>query len=233
MRVLITRPEDDAREIAARLVARGHEPVIAPLLAIHFFDGPEISLDDVQAILATSANGVRALARRAARRDVPVFAVGPQTAETARAENFASVRSADGDAETLAARAQAWSVPDKGVLLHATGKDSQGKLAASLTTAGYRVRVLELYEAVAADALPMDAAQRLRDGTLDAVLFFSPRTGRIFRACCTAEGLEDPCARLTAICISAVTANALAPLAFGSVLIAAAPNQEALLACLG
>ena len=37
-------------------------------------------LDGVQAILATSANGVRALARRTPRRDLPLFAVGPQTA---------------------------------------------------------------------------------------------------------------------------------------------------------
>src|ERR1700749_3338061 len=81
MRVLVTRPEEDAVRIAEILKSRGHEPVIAPLLKTNFHNGPDISLDGVQAILATSANGVRALATRTRRRDIPLFAVGPQTAQ--------------------------------------------------------------------------------------------------------------------------------------------------------
>ena len=63
MRILVTRPWDDAREISRKSEERGHRVICAPLLTIEFFDGPEISLDGVQAILATSANGVRALVR--------------------------------------------------------------------------------------------------------------------------------------------------------------------------
>ncbi len=70
-----------------------------PLLSVRFHDGPPLALDGAQAILATSANGVRALARRSRARDLPVFAVGPQTAEAAREAGFANVKSADGDAE--------------------------------------------------------------------------------------------------------------------------------------
>jgi len=61
MRVLITRALDDAEESARLLVLRGHQGLVAPLLTVRFFDGPDVALDDVQAILATSANGVRAL----------------------------------------------------------------------------------------------------------------------------------------------------------------------------
>jgi len=85
MRVLVTRPLDDALEIQILLAARGHEVVVAPLLRVAFRRGTEIDLTGVQAILATSANGVRALAQRTERRDVPVFAVGPQTAQAAQA----------------------------------------------------------------------------------------------------------------------------------------------------
>ena len=36
MRVLVTRPDDDAEETAAKLIALGHEPIVAPLLEIKF-----------------------------------------------------------------------------------------------------------------------------------------------------------------------------------------------------
>ena len=98
MKILVTRPLEDGRQIAARLAEMGHQALLAPLLEPRFFDGPEPALDDVQAILATSANGVRALIRRTPRRDIPIFAVGPQTAEEATKAGFTEVRSADGDA---------------------------------------------------------------------------------------------------------------------------------------
>src|ERR1700722_5354367 len=88
MRVLVTRPAEDASRTAETLAKLGHAALIAPLLEIRFLDGPGISLAGVQAILATSGNGIRALARRSPRRDIPVFAVGTRTANVARAEGY-------------------------------------------------------------------------------------------------------------------------------------------------
>ena len=102
MRVLVTRPRDDAEDTAAKLIARGHEPVIAPLIEIKLLPGDEIALDDVQAVLITSANGVRALAKRTKRRDVKVFTVGEQSAEVARALGFADIVPGRGGAHALA-----------------------------------------------------------------------------------------------------------------------------------
>src|SRR5690349_18217460 len=102
MRVLVTRPLDDSIETATRLAAQGHESVITPLLSVRFLEGEALSLDGVQAVLATSANGIRALVRRTARRDVPVFAVGRQSAEEARVAGFSDVRNAEGGSAALA-----------------------------------------------------------------------------------------------------------------------------------
>ncbi|HVZ27131.1 MAG TPA: uroporphyrinogen-III synthase, partial [Rhizomicrobium sp.] len=111
MRVLVTRPLEDGTETARQLAARGHEALLAPLLMTCFFGGPDIALDGVQAILVTSANGIRALARRSQRRDLPVFAVGPQTAAEAKKLGFATVRNASGDAEALARATRGWAKP--------------------------------------------------------------------------------------------------------------------------
>ena len=89
MRVLITRPGEDGTALAEVLKTNGVETVIEPLLAIKHINGPFVDVNTVQALLLTSANGVRALARRTDRRDLPVYAVGDATATTARREGFA------------------------------------------------------------------------------------------------------------------------------------------------
>ena len=227
MHILVTRPLEDGEEIAARLAEMGHRTLLAPLLTPHFLDGPEPDFRDVQAILVTSANGIRALIRRTARRDLPIFAVGPQTTREAQDAGFTQVRNADGDAKVLAEATARWTIPDKGALLHVCGEEAPGTLADSLTGLGFSVRRAMLYRVDAATVLPPVAEQALRNGTLDAVQFFSPRSARIF--CGLAVSL--PTQKLIAFCISPVTAQALT-LPFREVRMAAAPNQAALLALL-
>jgi len=226
MRVLVTRPAEDGAETAARLRAMGHEPLLAPLLETQFFDMPAPALEDVQAILATSANGVRAFARLCARRDLPLFAVGPQTADAAGAAGFTHIRNADGDARALADATARWTTPDKGTLLHVSGEQGSGTLAETLTTHGFQLRKAVLYRVDAASRLPADVQSALAAGALDAALFFSPRSARAFAR--LAEGFSVH--GMIAACIIAATAQGLAPLAFASLRIAERPNQDALLA---
>jgi uroporphyrinogen-III synthase len=229
VRILVTRPLDDAEETARQLAARGHQVLVAPLLQTRFFDGAPLKLDGVQALLATSANGVRALARRSPRRDLPLFAVGPQTAQAAQAAGFTTVRNADGDARALAQAASVWAQTDKGELLHVSGEDSAGALVETLRESGFAVRRERLYAVVILD-LPPQAVAALKQGALDAALFFSPRSAGRFRDCVLKETL--PTQTLMAVCISAATAAALLPLKFAAIRVAQAPNQDALLACL-
>jgi uroporphyrinogen-III synthase len=229
MRILITRPADDSQEIAARLAAMGHRGIVAPLLVPRYQASCEPDFSGVQAILITSANGVRALVRATKRRDLPVFAVGPQTTAEARDAGFANVRNADGNAHDLARCAAQWATPDEGALLHVCSDEAPGTLAGLLEAAGFSVCRAPLYRIEAATQLPRAAADALAAGEVDAAMFFSPRSAAVFR-----DGLAqiDPglAARLTALCISTETAAALVPLTFAAVRVAARPNQDALLA---
>jgi uroporphyrinogen-III synthase len=230
MRILVTRPKDDAEETAAKLRARGHTVLVAPLLEIRFADGPEILFEGIQAILATSSNGVHALARRTHRRDLPLFAVGAQTARAARDAGFSSVRSADGDARMLARATVNWANPTGGALLHVAGAETKGELAASLRSAGFEVRTEILYDAAGVSEISADALMALKAGRLDAVLLFSPRSARIFSDCVVKAGAADSCAALMALCISPSASAALGALPFRTVHVAKRPDQEALLA---
>ena len=78
----------------------------------------------------------------------------------------------------------------------------------------------------AAGELPHEARAALAENRLDGVMFFSPKTARLFLT--LAEGL--PVAGLTAFCISPATAGALGSGLFAQVRIADRPNQSAMLA---
>jgi uroporphyrinogen-III synthase len=230
MRLLITRPQADAEALAEILRARGHVALVAPLMEVQVLEGPELPLLGVQAVLATSANGVRALAMRTKRRDLLVFTVGPQTAESARSCGFAEVVSADGDAAALAEFVAANLDPAKGPLLHAAGAETAGRLSQALQARGFSVEVTVLYEAIPVTKLPDLADAVLRDGTLDGVLLFSPRSAKIFATLVTEAKLAQACERVEAYCISAATAAALTPVIFSRVSVAGVPNQDAMLA---
>src|SRR5258708_30562751 len=135
MQVLITRPIEDAGPLAAALEARGVTPVSEPLLTIGPMTDAAVALAGVQALLFTSANGVRAFGRSATRRDLTVLAVGDATAEAARAIGFSDVASAGGDVEDLAALAAARLDPQSGSLLHVAGGGVGGGLAGRLGAA--------------------------------------------------------------------------------------------------
>ena len=230
MRLLVTRPQDDAENFASLLRARGHEAVVAPLMEVHFFPGPPIDLTGVQALLATSANGVRAVAARTARRDLMLYAVGPQTAEAARQAGFPMVNSAEGDSAALVERVARDADPKRGILLHAAGTETAGRVRHALLAHGFQVETAILYEARPAEVLPPIAADNLRSDGLDGVLLFSPRSAKTLAALVGAAGLSAHCNRLVAFCISAATAEGLSGLSFSRVAIAGALNQEAILA---
>jgi uroporphyrinogen-III synthase len=230
MRVLVIRPEPDAESTAEALRARGHTPLITPLLTVRFTPGPALTLEGIDGVLATSANGVRALAKRTTRRDVPVFAVGRQSAEAALAAGFLRVESADGDAAALADAVPRWLA--SGTLFHAAGGNSRSNLADALTAKGYAVRHQVLYEVSAATQLPPQAVEALKAGALDAVLFFSPMSAAVFWDCVVAAGREQAVGRLIGVCISAATAKRLPQNAFADLRLAEKPDQEAMLACL-
>jgi uroporphyrinogen-III synthase len=230
MRVLITRPLEDANATAQVLRTRGHEPVVAPLLEICDREGVIVSLDGVQAILATSANGIRALAKNTPHRDVRVFAIGAQTAEAAHVAGFGNVQSADGDAADLASAVGRWATPQGGALLHAAGAQTKGNLAAELTREGFVVPTVTLYDAIAATKFSPEIKTIMADDAIDAALFYSPRTATIFASLAQQSHLR--CDGIVALCISHAASDALNALAFRRVHVAVRPNQEALLALL-
>ena len=204
MRLLVTRPVADAKALADKLEAVGHSVICAPVMEIVAKPEAAPELTNVKGLAFTSANGVRAFEPFASvARHLPAYAVGMQTAAALAGIGFSNVRIGDGDVVSLAN-----TITDEcpeGPILHISGRDQSGDLAATLKAAGCAARRAVLYEARAATSLPPAAVAALRNKALDGIILYSKRSAEIFyrlagvagvdasvpQAFCLSAGVED------------------------------------------
>ena len=232
MRLLVTRPEPDATRQAATLAARGHEPVIAPLLLIEPARDVSLDLDGAQALIVTSRNALRALAFHpdlAASLRLPLFAVGEATAKAATDLGFAKVTAGPGAGEDLSRLIADTLKPKAGALVHLAGETVAFDLNSALKAKGFTLRQPVLYRAVPATRLPERVLSLLNAGALDGVVLMSPRTAAIFAALVVRHDVVTQASRLDCYCLSAAVAQAVEPLKARAI-VAARPREEDVLA---
>ncbi|MGQ2990269.1 MAG: uroporphyrinogen-III synthase [Brevundimonas sp.] len=216
-KVWVTRAQPGAARTAARLLDRGLDPVIAPLIAIRPLTPALPDASGFDGLIFTSRNGVAMFADLGPPPnafDLPVFTVGGATAEAARQAGFARVRSADGDVHALAHLIRDETPGAR--LLHPGALQPAGDLGGALAGIS-QVVSLPVYEAVASDLPP--------PADFDVVLIHSPRAARELAA----RLPVDRAARRVAIALSAAAAAPLADLGFAAVGIAETPDETALL----
>jgi len=231
VRLLVTRPEPDAKRTADALRARGHSVTAAPLLRIEALGHAEIGSGPWAAILITSANAAQAVARHkrlAELRSLPVFAVGAHSAQAMRAAGFADVAAADGDVHDLAALVTAHLTPPAR-LLYLAAADRSGDIAGDLRAKNFTVHTAAIYRAVAADTMPRPAADALAAG-VDGVLHFSRRTAEAYLNGARTAGLLASALKPVHFCLSAQVAEPLAQTGAADIRIAPRPTEAALLA---
>jgi uroporphyrinogen-III synthase len=225
MRVLLTRPLEHSRALAAVLEDEGIEPLIWPLTRI-VPTVTELKLPfNVDALLFTSANGVRALAALSGRRDLPALCVGGGTARAARKAGFLNCFSAEGDARALADLARRSGLRK---FVHPRGRDAAGDLKGWLAEGGQTVAELVLYEARETGAPPAPVAAALMRGDVDLVTVWSRRNATILARDLGAMGANLAATDLLAI--SPAAAEPLASIGFRRTVIAESPDSPAMLA---
>lgn len=232
MRLLVTRPEPDASLEAEKLIARGHEPVLAPLLAIEFVGDVTLELAGAQALIVTSRNALRALASHRKldeARKLPLYAVGEATARAATELGFKQVTEGPGTGAALAELIAGKLEPEAGPLVHLAGETLAFDLKSALQAEGFNVRQPVLYRAVPARELPAKALSLLKAGRLYGVILMSPRTATTFALLLERHGLVTEGRRLVCYCLSEAVAEAVAPVG-ARVRVAAQPREEDVLA---
>jgi uroporphyrinogen-III synthase len=241
--VLVTRPHPDNETTAATLRASGYDVVLAPALRLEPIPLPHGAEAGYAAVIVTSANALRAVAPQLKAHpllQLPLFAVGEQTAAAARRAGFVAVISADGDAAALlkcvargvrAAPAKK-SARDTRPLLYLAGADLSRDLAGELGARGIDVVTRATYRMVPVVRLPPDICEAFAANRVEAVLHYSTRSARAFLEAVRAAGVEISALALPQCCISAAVAQVLREAGAARLAVAAQPNEEALLTAL-
>jgi uroporphyrinogen III methyltransferase / synthase len=88
VKVIVTRPPGQARELVTRLQALGHDVVECPLIAIEPIAQPPLDTTSYDWVIVTSPNGADLFARLQTGELRAVAAIGPGTAEMLRARGI-------------------------------------------------------------------------------------------------------------------------------------------------
>lgn len=226
MRLLVTRPAEDAQALKAKLEGLGHEVILSPLLHIERRTDIAIPPARYQLIALTSANAIRCLEGTSlldGLHHLPVKTVGPQSARAARQAGFTRISETGGDGAGLARQIIADVSPEGGPILYLSGLDTASDFAGRLERAGFAVTRVVVYEARPARVLAADAAQA------QGVLLYSPRSARLWLDLAGKHGV--PAHFMMHYCLSPNIA-AILPDRFARH-VAARPEEDALLEIIG
>ncbi|WP_370676394.1 uroporphyrinogen-III synthase [Pleomorphomonas sp. PLEO] len=231
MVLLVLRPEPQASDMVAALVARGVAALAEPMLTIEPADDPaglvRAADPNTEALILTSRQTV-AILKGAGGLDaltgLPVIAVGAGTAHDARAAGFADVRSADGNADDLVDL-----VARSGFhrLVHAGGRDKAGDIAGRLAGLGVTVAEAELYRAEPRQTLAPEVTAAFAEGRIDGLVVASRRSAQAF---VDLMDIMDWAPRLSRLGAAALSQAAAAPLTgrVAELIVAAEPTGPAL-----
>ncbi|MFC4725896.1 uroporphyrinogen-III synthase [Glycocaulis abyssi] len=226
--VVITRTQPGNARTARAVRAMGFTAIACPVSQV-VRSRSLIHANGADALALTSANALQALRDIGPLLHLPVFTVGEGTAKAAREAGFASVTSADGDAEALA-RTIARALPAGCHVLHLSGEDRAGDLAGMLEVLGLSATTHTVYRTRLARGLTARARAALADGPA-IVLIHSARGAARFLALVDAAELTAALARLEFIAISERAAVPLHTRGLKAH-IAAQPAENSLLAAL-
>ncbi len=228
-RVLVLRAREDAGHTAEKLRAMGFEPLVSPVLEI-VATGAAIPEGPFDAVLATSAQGVKHLAPAHALPAAPLHAVGARTAKAAEKLGWRTYLVAGNSASLLALIQARYRAPAK--FLYLAGRDRRDDLETGLRAAGHEVVTVETYTAQAASALSQEAREALSNGEVAAVLHYSGRSGKIFLQLAHDAGLTDSLRQTRHLALSKDVALPLARELGVSAHVAETPDERHLLALL-
>jgi len=207
VRVVITRAENEAANMANAITKIGCEPLVAPMLEVKYEDVP-IDLTGIQGVIVTSGNAVRALEKSTEERDIPIYCVGPQTRKLAESLGFKNVKNSFGGIKNLPIFIGRETTPMEGPLLFLHGGNVTGNPVKDLAQAGFRAGGLKVYGAGPVTTLPEEVRAEFEKPVVPEIAtFMSIRTFKMFREIMQSEGLLPKVREMVAVCISPAVAD--------------------------
>jgi uroporphyrinogen-III synthase len=228
MRIVVTRPREDAKRTASALRSRGHDVLIAPLMRIE-----PITVDlsgGWSAVVITSAHALNAISDMARMEllQLPLYAVGDRSAKTAKEAGFSQIHSADGDVDDLVRLVAKQYACAKTPVLYLAGDHRASDLITELEARDVKAQMRTVYRAIALP-FPPEFMNALKKGQVDAVLHFSKRSAEIYLANATVIGMKTQALAARHLCLSEQVAEPLKAADATQIAVSSRPNEMALI----
>lgn len=232
-RLLITRPEEEAKATARGLEEAGFETLIHPALTIRAFPDAlqNLSMTQADALIITSPQALKLWAQQGAKTDLPLFIVGERTAQ--RVEKFfphARVLTAASAAELMLLILKEF--PKPATFLYPRGREISFHFAAELGHGGHKVKEDIVYAAERGEAFDATLTGQFKAKEIDCVLHYSIRSARCFLEMAAQAGVEASLASISAVAMSPAVANALGQVVWKKMAVAPQPTDAGMMRAL-
>lgn len=227
--VLITRPREEAENLASELEKHNVSTTIYPLLEIV----PVVNLSlstypshTLNGIIVTSKNATRAAYDWSVYQNLPTWVVGERTADGLRKKGWKNIRHvAQTSSElSLAIRDSGQKSPR---LLYLSGEDTSFDFATDLS--GYaQVERLVTYTANPVQQLSANVMASLKSGKITHITVYSERTAAVLESLIKKHGLEEYLKHIVACCLSQSVADTLHVRRWQQVVWCDTPTQESM-----
>lgn len=236
MHIILTRPQEDSKEIAEKFKSLGFSSVISSAYNI----APDVAggeyLQSLNAqnyagLIITSRHAARALVEAAgvaAFHSLPLWVVGEVTANMLTESGFKDVRIAAGGVAGLVA-----ALPEKLIasLLYLRGRDVRMNVREACAARGIDVEECTVYTAVEEGGFTKEAQRLIRERKAGAILFFSPRAVAIIREWIARDpALREASAGMAVFCLHDEVAAQARLAGWREVFTASQTNASALVA---
>ncbi len=225
--VLVIRPLQEAQRLSDLLnnkkIASTLYPLYKPVpLPLGSFEKP-------QALIVTSKNALNSLEEREDLKSLPLYVVGSQTAFYASTMGFSNVRVSALTSDELVNLIRADTTPDKGSLIYFSGEIINGEIVEKLAAHGFNITRYIVYRLEDETELPLALRKDLASKHLTHVMFFSPRTTKVFVELLKKEGLEMIVSNMISLCLSQNVAEEAKKVKWSKIWIAPRPTTQALI----
>ncbi len=229
--VLILRAEPVASLTGQALAVRGHRVLKCPLFEIHDTDAA-LPDEKTDGLILTSRNAVTSLKRRGWHcpgPDLPIFCVGAKTAQAAADLGSRNILTGPGTASALADMIVKSNLPAEARLLYPAACERAFDFDTALSASGISLETVAIYEL---------RKRGLRHGVLEsaleqidggAVFIYSARSAAYFAELISEQSLKPYTSAITLIAISGTAAEPLQTLPWRETLIAATPDETAMI----
>lgn len=228
--ILVTRPFEEAKSTAEKLENMGHTVITAPMIIIEpvSFEIPE----DDRSLVITSKNGARLGLANIGNKERPIFAVGEQTAQEARALGFSNITVGPGTARQLIPVLLEAGISHKRKYAYLCGNVVSYNIADALEAEGIDAVNTVTYQSREIRSFSAGVQEALEAGEIHTTLFYSPRAATTFEEATAEYGRSDWLGKMDAVCLSErVAANLIGP--WRSVRHAIIPTEKALFSLIG